>query len=210
MLVRDWMTKDPLTVAPDTPVLEAINLLKSKGFRRLPVVKDGKLVGLVTDKDLKDAMPSKATTLSVWEMNYLLSKLTVQEVMARPVITVEAEAPLEKAALLMEEKKIGGLPVMEGEKLVGIITVTDVLRAFVEVLGLKMGGLRITVDIPDVPGALAQMARAVPPANIVSIATAAHLNGYQRLVLRVVGEDVEGVPDRLRAAGERVVDVRPG
>ncbi|RTG97865.1 CBS and ACT domain-containing protein [Thermus scotoductus] len=210
MLVRDWMTKDPLTVAPDTPVLEAINLLKSKGFRRLPVVKGGKLVGLVTDKDLKDAMPSKATTLSVWEMNYLLSKLTVQEVMAKPVITVEADAPLEKAALLMEEKKIGGLPVMDGEKLVGIITVTDVLRAFIEVLGLKMGGLRITVDIPDVPGALAQMARAVPPANIVSIATAAHLPGYQRLVLRVVGEDVEGVPDRLRAAGERVVDVRPG
>ena len=210
MLVRDWMTKDPLTVAPDTPVLEAINLLRNKGFRRLPVVKGGKLVGLVTDKDLKDAMPSKATTLSVWEMNYLLSKLTVQEVMAKPVITVEADAPLEKAALLMEEKKIGGLPVMDGEKLVGIITVTDVLRAFIEVLGLKMGGLRITVDIPDVPGALAQMARAVPPANIVSIATAAHLPGYQRLVLRVVGEDVEGVPDRLRAAGERVVDVRPG
>jgi acetoin utilization protein AcuB len=126
------------------------------------------------------------------------------------VITVEADAPLEKAALLMEEKKIGGLPVMEGAKLVGIITVTDVLRAFIEVLGLRLGGLRITVDIPDVPGALAQMARSVPPANIVSIATAAHLPGYQRLVMRVVGEDVEGVPDRLRAAGERVVDVRPG
>ena len=210
MLVRDWMTKDPLTVTPDTPVLEAINLLKQKKFRRLPVVKDGKLLGLVTDKDLKDAMPSKATTLSVWEMNYLLSKLTVEEVMAKPVITVGADEPLEKAALIMEEKKIGGLPVMEGDRLVGIITVTDVLRAFIEVLGLRLGGLRITVDIPDVPGALAQMAQAVPPANIVSIATAAHLDGYQRLVIRVVGEDVEGVPERLKAAGERVVDVRPG
>jgi acetoin utilization protein AcuB len=210
MFVREWMTPNPLTVDPDTPVLEAINLLKQKGFRRLPVVKDGKLIGLVTDKDLKDAMPSKATTLSVWEMNYLLSKLTVKEVMAKPVVTVGVDEPLEKAALVMEEKKIGGLPVMEGEKLVGIITVTDVLRAFIEVLGLKMGGLRITVDIPDVPGALAQMARAVPPANIVSIATAKHLPGYQRLVLRVVGEGVEGVPDRLRAAGEKVVDVRPG
>ena len=185
MLVRDWMTKDPVVVAPDTPVLEAIRLLKEKGFRRLPVMEGGRLVGLVTDKDLKDAMPSKATTLSVWEMNYLLAKLTVREVMARPVVTVEADAPLEKAALLMEERKIGGLPVMEGERLVGIITVTDVLRAFIEVLGLKLGGLRITVDIPDVPGALAQMAQAVPPANIVSIATAAHLPGYQRLVMRV-------------------------
>ncbi|TBH16508.1 CBS domain-containing protein [Thermus thermamylovorans] len=210
MLVKDWMTKDPFTVAPDTPVLEAIKLLKQKGFRRLPVVREGKLLGLVTDKDLKDAMPSKATTLSVWEMNYLLSKLTVQEVMAKPVITVAADEPLEKAALLMEERKIGGLPVMEEERLVGIITVTDVLRAFIEVLGLKLGGLRVTVDIPDVPGALAQMAQAVPPANILSIATAAHLEGYQRLVLRVVGEGVEGVPERLRAAGERVVDVRPG
>ncbi|MGC8877397.1 CBS and ACT domain-containing protein [Thermus sp.] len=210
MLVRDWMTKNPLTVPPDTPVLEAINLLKGRGFRRLPVVKDGKLIGLVTDKDLKDAMPSKATTLSVWELNYLLSKLTVQEVMAKPVVTVGAEEPLEKAALLMEEKKIGGLPVMEGERLVGIITVTDVLRAFIEALGLKLGGLRITVDVPDVPGALAQMAQAVPPANIVSIATAAHLPSYQRLVMRVVGEQVEKVPDRLRAAGERVVDVRAG
>ena len=210
MLVRDWMTKDPVVVAPDTPVLEAIRLLKEKGFRRLPVMEGGRLVGLVTDKDLKDAMPSKATTLSVWEMNYLLAKLTVREVMARPVVTVEADAPLEKAALLMEERKIGGLPVMEGERLVGIITVTDVLRAFIEVLGLKLGGLRITVDIPDVPGALAQMAQAVPPANIVSIATAAHLPGDQRLVMRVVGEDVEGGPKRLEAAGERVVDVRPG
>ena len=163
MLVRDWMTKDPVVVAPDTPVLEAIRLFKEKGFRRLPVMEGGRLVGLVTDKDLKDAMPSKATTLSVWEMNYLLAKLTVREVMARPVVTVEADAPLEKAALLMEERKIGGLPVMEGERLVGIITVTDMLRAFIEVLGLKLGGLRITVDIPDVPGALAQMAQAVPP-----------------------------------------------
>ncbi|WP_022798422.1 CBS and ACT domain-containing protein [Thermus islandicus] len=210
MLVRDWMTRDPLTVTPDTPVLEAIHLLRQRGFRRLPVMRDGKLVGLVTDKDLKDAMPSKATTLSVWEMNYLLSKLPVEEVMAKPVITIAADEPLEKAALLMEEKKIGGLPVMEGERLVGIITVTDVLRAFIEALGLRLGGLRITVDIPDVPGALAQMARAVPPANIVSIATAAHLPGYQRLVMRVVGEDVAGVPERLKAAGERVVDVRSG
>jgi acetoin utilization protein AcuB len=91
MLVRDWMTKDPLTVTPDTPVLEAINLLRQKKFRRLPVVKDGKLLGLVTDKDL-------------------LSKLTVEEVMAKPVVTVGADEPLEKAALIMEEKKIGGLP----------------------------------------------------------------------------------------------------
>ena len=208
MLVREWMTPDPVTIGPDTPVLEAIKLLKEKGFRRLPIVEGGKLVGIVTDKDLKDAMPSKATTLSVWELNYLLSKLTVSEVMAKPVITVQADEPLEEAALLMEEYKVGGLPVLEGDRLVGIITITDVLRAFIEVMGMKEGGVRITFDVPDRPGALAQAAQAVPPANIVSVATAGKHDGMRRIVMRVTGEDAEGVPGRLKAAGEIVVDVR--
>ncbi len=208
MLVRDWMTPDPVTITPDTPVLEAIKLLKEKGFRRLPVLENERLVGIVTDKDLKDAMPSKATTLSVWELNYLLSKLTVSEVMAKPVITVQAEEPLEEAALLMEEYKVGGLPVLDGNKLAGIITITDVLRAFIEVMGMKEGGVRITFDVPDRPGALAQAAQAVPPANIVSVATAGKHDGLRRIVMRVTGEGAEKVPERLEAAGEKVIDVR--
>ncbi len=208
MLVRDWMTPDPVTVAPDTPVLEAIKLLKEKGFRRLPVLENGRLVGIVTDKDLKEAMPSKATTLSVWELNYLLAKLTVSEVMAKPVITVQAEEPLEEAALLMEEYKVGGLPVLEGDRLVGMITITDVLRSFIEVMGMKEGGVRITFDVPDRPGALAKAAQAVPPANIVSVATAGKHGGFRRIVMRVTGEEAEKVPERLEAAGEKIVDVR--
>ncbi len=208
MLVREWMTPDPVTIRPDTPVLEAMRHLKEKGFRRLPVVENGRLVGIVTDKDLKDAMPSKATTLSVWELNYLLSKLTVSEVMAKPVITVGVDEPLEEAALLMEEYKIGGLPVLEGGRLVGIITITDVLKSFIEVMGLKEGGLRITFDTPDRPGALARAAQAVPPANIVSVATAGMHGGLRRIVMRVTGNGAEEVPERLKAAGETVVDVR--
>ncbi len=208
MLVREWMTPDPVTIRPDTPVLEAMRHLKEKGFRRLPVVENGRLVGIVTDKDLKDAMPSKATTLSVWELNYLLSKLTVSEVMAKPVITVGVDEPLEEAALLMEEYKIGGLPVLEGGRLVGIITITDVLKSFIEVMGLKEGGLRITFDTPDRPGALARAAQAVPPANIVSVATAGMHGGLRRIVMRVTGDGAEDVPERLKAAGETVVDVR--
>lgn len=208
MLVRDWMTPNPVSVSPDTPVLDALKLLKERSFRRLPVVEGQNLVGIVTDKDLKDAMPSKATTLSVWELNYLLAKLTVHEVMAKPVITIEAEQPLEDAALLMQEYKVGGLPVMEKGRLVGIITVTDVLKAFTEVLGLRSGGVRITLDLPDVPGALAKAAAAVPPSNIVSVATVAHEGGKQRMVLRVTGEGTSGVAERLEAAGESVLDVR--
>ncbi|HEU4740819.1 MAG TPA: CBS and ACT domain-containing protein [Meiothermus sp.] len=208
MLVRDWMTPNPVTVSPDTPVLDALKLLKEHAFRRLPVMEGQNLVGIVTDKDLKDAMPSKATTLSVWELNYLLAKLTVHEVMAKPVVTIEADQPLEDAALLMQEYKVGGLPVMEKGRLVGIITVTDVLKAFTEVLGLRSGGVRITLDLPDVPGALAKAAGAVPPSNIVSVATVAHQGGKQRMVLRVTGEGTSGVADRLKAAGENVLDVR--
>jgi len=208
MLVRDWMTPNPTTVTPDTPVLDAIKLLKDQGYRRLPVVDGEKLVGIVTDKDLKDAMPSKATTLSVWELNYLLSKLTVAEVMAKPVITVEADEPLEEAALLMEEYRIGGLPVMEKGSLVGIITITDVLKAFIEVMGLKEGGLRLTLDVADEPGALERLGAAVKPSNIVSVATAGRRDGKRVIVMRVTGEAIDTVVDRLKAAGEEVIDVR--
>jgi len=208
MLVRDWMTPNPTTITPDTPVLDAIKLLKDQGYRRLPVVDGNKLVGIVTDKDLKDAMPSKATTLSVWELNYLLSKLTVAEVMAKPVITVEADEPLEEAALLMEEYRIGGLPVMEKGTLVGIITITDVLKAFIEVMGLREGGLRLTLDVADEPGALERLGAAVKPSNIVSVATAGRRDGKRVIVIRVTGEQIETVVDRLKAAGEEVLDVR--
>ncbi|WP_457630321.1 CBS and ACT domain-containing protein [Oceanithermus sp.] len=208
MLVRDWMTPDPKTITPDTPVLDAIKMLKDQGYRRLPVVENGKLVGIVTDKDLKDAMPSKATTLSVWELNYLLSKLTVAEVMAKPVITVEADEPLEEAALLMEEYRIGGLPVLANGELVGIITITDVLKAFIEVMGLREGGLRLTLDVADEPGALERLGAAVKPSNIVSVATAGRRDGKRVIVIRVTGEEIDTVVDRLKAAGEQVLDVR--
>ncbi len=208
MLVRDWMTPNPITVTPDTPVPEAIRLMQEKGFRRLPVVNRDRLVGIVTDRDLKEAMPSKATTLSIWEINYLIAKMPISEVMASPVITVEADRPLEDAALLMEERKIGGLPVLEDGRLVGIITITDVLKAFIEVMGLKEGGLRLTVDVPDRPGALEVLARAIKPSNVVSVATVGRQGEKRRLVLRVNGEGLADLEARLRAAGEEVIEVR--
>jgi acetoin utilization protein AcuB len=132
MLVRDIMTKSPIAVSPSTILPEAMRLMKQHGFRRLPVLKSRKLVGIVTDRDLKEAMPSDATSLSVWELNYLLSKLEVSEVMQSPVISATETMPVRDAAKLMLEKKIGGLPVMNKGTLTGIITVTDLLRAFIE------------------------------------------------------------------------------
>ena len=113
MLVKDWMTKEPVTVSSKTPMFEAQELLKNGGFRRLPVVDDGKLVGIVTDRDFKEASPSDATTLSIYELSYLLNKMHVRSIMHKPVITVKPEDTLEWAAMLMEEKKISGLPVVD-------------------------------------------------------------------------------------------------
>ena len=207
MLVRDWMTRNPKTVTPETPVMEALKLIKEGGFRRLPVMEGGRLVGIATRKDLKDAMPSKATTLSVWELNYLLGKLTVAEVMARPVITAAENEYMEDAALRMLEHRVGGMPVLnDAGQLSGIITTRDVLHAFTGILGMKEGGQRLTLEMPDVPGSLEHATQAVMPSNIISVATYGGENGKRRFVMRVNGEGVQDVKQRVRSAGITVLD----
>lgn len=209
MLVRDWMSRDPQTVSPTTPVMEAMQRLRQESYRRLPVLQAGLLVGIVTDRDLKEATPSKATTLSVFELNYLLSKLAIREVMKTPVITIASDEPIEQAALLMETHCISGLPVVDDHQLVGMLTITDLLRAFVTFLGLREGGRRITLDIPDTPGELARLAQVAPPANLVTVVSAGLVEGgLRRFVLRVTGEGAETLKDRLIAHQIAVRDVR--
>ena len=140
MLVRDWMTPNPVAVERTAPVTEAAKLMREGGFRRLPVLDEGMLVGIVSDRDLKEAAPSQATTLSVFEIAPLLEKLTVDRIMTSPVITVSPDDPIEVAALLMEEHKLTGLPVLDGDILVGVLSVGDVLIAFVDLLELRQGG----------------------------------------------------------------------
>ena len=209
MLVREWMTPDPQTVNASTPVMEAMQRLREGGFRRLPVVQNGKLIGIVTDRDLKEATPSKATTLSIYELNYLLSKLVVKDVMRAPVITVRVDDPIEQAALLMEEHRISGLPVLDNGNLVGILTITDLMRALVSFLALREGGKRVTVELPDEPGVLARVANQGAPSNIVAAVTTGIQAGHKRrLVLRATGEGADEFADRLKSAGIEVVDVR--
>ncbi len=209
MLVREWMTPDPQTVNAGTPVMEAMQRLREGGFRRLPVAQNGKLIGIVTDRDLKEATPSKATTLSIYELNYLLSKLVVKDVMRSPVITVRVDDPIEHAALLMEEHRVSGLPVLDDGNLVGILTITDLMRALVSFLALREGGRRVTVDLPDEPGVLARVANQGAPSNIVAAVTTGIQAGHKRrLVLRATGEGADQFADRLKAAGIEVVDDR--
>jgi len=132
MRVKDLISGPPITIAPDTPVLEARRVMQTRAIRHLLVVEHDRLVGIVTDRDIRLNMPSPATTLSVWEVNYLLARLTVREVMTTSVIVVEPDRSAQDAATLLVTEKIGALPVVDGEQLVGIVTETDFLRAFVE------------------------------------------------------------------------------
>ena len=132
MRVQELIAGPPITIPPETPVLEARRIMQTRAIRHLLVMEVGRLVGIVTDRDIRLNMPSPATTLSVWEVNYLLARLTVREVMTKTVIIVDPDRDAHEAARLMIAEKIGALPVVEGERLVGIVTETDILRAFVD------------------------------------------------------------------------------
>ena len=136
MRVKDLISRPPVTVGRETPVLEARRMMLERRVRHLLVTEHEKLVGIVTDRDIRLNMPSPATTLSVWELNYLLARLTVGEVMTKSVIVVDPQRDAREAAAILLSEKIGALPVLEGETLVGIVTETDFLRAFAEFLAL--------------------------------------------------------------------------
>ena len=145
MLVGERMTKRPLITHPDTPIDDALKLMRDSKVRRLPVLdKDGKLVGIVTEKDLLYVSPSPATSLSVHELHYLISKIKVEDVMAKDVVTATEYTPLEEAARIMADNKIGSLPVMRDGKLVGIVTETNLFCIFLELLGAREKGARLT------------------------------------------------------------------
>jgi acetoin utilization protein AcuB len=160
MLIKDWMTRDPITITEETSMIKALHLMKERRFRRLPVVNSkGQLVGLVTDRDLKEASPSKATTLDVHELYYLLAELQVKEIMSRNPITVQETDTVEHAAQVMLDNTVSGLPVMDPDgKLVGIITQSDVFRAFMHITGILQGGVQFALRLEDRPGILKEVA----------------------------------------------------
>ena len=161
MLVEQRMSRPVIAIHPDLPIHDARNLFKQEKIRRAPVIKNGKLVGIVSDQDLIDASPSPATSLSVWEMNYLLSKIAVKDIMSKDVITIDEDTPIEQAARIMADNKIGGLPVMRDNKVVGMITETDLFKVFLELMGAREVGVRVTALVEDKPGILGEITRAI-------------------------------------------------
>ena len=215
MLVRDHMTPNPITVLPTLSVQDALALMREKKIRRLLVADaQGKLVGIVSEKDLLYASPSPTTSLSVYEIPYLLSRLSVEKVMTRQVLSVNDDAPLEEAALVMADRKIGGLPVLKNDKLVGIITETDVFRTFLKVLGGRSKGVRATVKTAGSKGTIAKITGAVSEAGgdilgmgAIDLQTPSGALVWQ-IALKVQGVGKDRLAAVLKPLVEEIVDIR--
>ena len=212
MFIRKIMTQNPITVRPDLPVTEAQAILKRERIHHLPVLdKNNRLVGIVAEKDLLYASPSPATTLNVYEMTALLSKLKVEKVMSRDVVLVNDDTLVEDAAHLMADRQIGGLPVMRGDVLVGIVTESDIFRLFIELFGTRKKGLRVTAVIHEVRGELAKMTSAVAErgGNIISIGTFPGEDMTSALLLLKVNEiSKEDLTEALRPFVKEIRDLR--
>jgi acetoin utilization protein AcuB len=212
MLVGERMTKRPITTHPDTPIDDALRLMRESKVRRLPVLdKGGKLVGIITEKDLLYVSPSPATSLSIHELHYLIAKIKVRDVMAKDVITVTEYTPLEEAARIMADNKIGSLPVMRDDKLVGIITETDLFCIFLELLGAREKGIRLTILVPEEKGILATLTGDIAKmgGNIISLGTFTGEDPSNRLITVKVSEvGQDELVSAMEASGMEIVDVR--
>jgi acetoin utilization protein AcuB len=217
MLIRDWMTREPIVITEDTSLIKAIHIMKQHRFRRLPVVNaKGELVGMVTDRDLKEASPSKATTLDVHELYYLLAELHVKEIMTRGPINISQDDTVEHAAQLMLEHVVSGLPVVNDRgDLVGIITQSDVFRAFIDITGIRLGGVQFALRVKDQPGSIKEVVDLLRArkARLVSMYTSytAVREGYRDVYIRVRNlppEDVEAVKKEMASRWELIYTVQ--
>lgn len=196
MLISDWMTRDVITVEPDVSMMKASKILKEKQIRRLPVVDAGrKLIGIVTDRDIKEASPSKATTLDIHELYYLLSEIKVKDIMTIKPFTITPNNTIEKAALLMMEKRVGGLPVVDEQGvIVGIITESDIFKVLISITGARYGGIQLALKLPNTPGSLKEVLELLrtEQARIISILTSygqQQEEGFRQVYVRIQDMD---------------------
>lgn len=212
MLVKERMNSPVLTITPDVPVQDALARMRHDKVRRYPVVdKHGKLVGIVTEDDLMNAKPSDATTLSVWEINYLLSKIDVERVMTKEVITSTEDCPIEEAARIMADNNISSLPIMRGKSLVGMITETDLFHILLEMMGGRTPGVRLTVEVINKPGKLYELAGIIQKLGGDLLGVAALLGNRAEtriLTLKVAGVGMETLKKAVAPAVEQVIDIR--
>lgn len=204
MFVAKRMTPNPTTIESTAPVTEAWELMRAHKIRRLPVVDNGNLVGIVTDRDLRSVSPSTATSLSIFEMNYLLAKVKIKDIMHKDVVTIDVGATIEEAALCMSTHHIAGLVVINTSgAVVGIITETDIFNSFVDIMGLKEGKTRLTFRVTNQVGVLHDITQVFKDLeiNISSLATYVTENGEAEMVIRANVTDIKALTERLAAIG---------
>ncbi|NTV15446.1 MAG: CBS domain-containing protein [Desulfobulbaceae bacterium] len=194
MLIQDWMAKDVTTVDENTSLMRATRIMKESNIRRLPVVSHGKLIGIITDRDVKDASPSKTTSLDIHELYYLLSEMKVKDVMTSAPFTLAGTDTLEKAAIVMLNAKISGLPVVdESGQLIGLLSETDVLRGFIHMTGIKDNAIQYVFDLPDEPGSVTKVTAVLRDfqARVISILTSFEDAGEKtkRVAIRIAPLD---------------------
>lgn len=211
MLVRERMSHPVITVAPETPAHDALAMFRKENIRRAPVVKGGKMLGIVSDSDLLNASPSPATTLSIWEINSLLSKVTVGHVMTKKVKTIDLDTPIEEAARIMADAKIGGMPVTRNGKIVGMISATDLFNVLLEMMGAREKGVRATILIEDKVGEIAKVSKSIAEAGGNIIAVGMYVGpevGKWGVTFKVLGIKKDAVKAAMEKAGKKLVDIR--
>lgn len=212
MIIRDVMTKAPVTVTEETSVTEAKALMSKNNFSKLPVLdKSKRLVGIITKNDIQKASPSDATTLDMFELGYVLSKLTVGKFMTKKVITIQETEVIEEAARIMVDNNIGCIPVMEDDVLVGIVTESDLFRLFTEIFGARNSGVRAVISMQDKPGMLARITTQIAElkGNLVSVVTREVKDkDIRRSTIKVTGITIEQMENILKSAEAEIIDIR--
>jgi len=211
MLVGTKMAHPVITISPELPITEALNVMHQEKIRRIPVVQGGKLVGIISDKDMLNASPTPTESLGIEEVNYLISNITVEEVMTPDVLTIETTTPIEEAARIMSDNNIGALPVLEEERVVGMITETDLFKIFLDLMGARDDGVRVTALVPDKIGGLAALAKAIAEVGGSFVSFGQSIGddpGNREVTFKVTGLSEEQVVKAIKPYVEEIEDIR--
>lgn len=212
MIIERRMTRNPVTIGPDANVVEASDLMKKEKVHRLPVLdKDKRLVGVISEKDILFATPSPASSLSIHEMAYLLSKLTVKKIMSKNPVTIDKHTTVEEAARLMVDQDLSCLPVVDGDKLIGIVSKSDIFKMVLELFGARRLGTRMSFLVDDKPGTIAIISKIVAEAgyDIISFGTFMGTDPTNALcTIKVTGCTKEDLVKLLTPHVKQIMDVR--
>jgi acetoin utilization protein AcuB len=209
MIIKDWMTKDVITVDPETSMMRAAKVMKEKGIRRLPVVDEkGKVLGMLSDRDVKEASPSKATTLDVHQLYYLLSEIKVKNIMTPNPITIRESETVVKCAAMMHDKKISGIPVLnDKDELVGIMTQNEVYRVLLSITGIYHGGIQMGLTLSDQRGTLKEVLDCLRghKARVISVLTSYDKveEGQRQVFIRIMDMDKSVLNELQKELGEK-------